>query len=344
MGVLRAADILIDKIKKDYKDDVACVVIMGSHLYNATHSRSDLDLYYVPKTERGFKLARVFIIDGIGFDFWPISWERLERIANHDERITSIITEGKILYFGLQEDEARFNTLRAKALDEGDKGRFIEKAQKKLKEVYKSYFRLINAKGLADTRQAAMEMLFTLTTTIALLNAMPIKRGRGKLKAEILSMPLVPKDFAVLYDVVFVRSNVEEIRGAYHQLVLNVERLVAMEAKTNFKTAPMAEKLDGYYEEMIYFYNKIHHAAETGDSQTALFAAVELTQEIAAAFYGTGFSISQLPDIVGSFGTEEFLPAVQEHQLRLVEVLKTNGVTIREYRDYNELEEDMKSL
>ncbi|WLR54502.1 hypothetical protein LC048_19030 [Mesobacillus subterraneus] len=53
MEIIKAAEILIEKIKKDYRDDVACVVIMGSYIYGDSHSRSDLDLYFIPKTERG---------------------------------------------------------------------------------------------------------------------------------------------------------------------------------------------------------------------------------------------------------------------------------------------------
>ena len=111
---MTAAELLIEKIKKDYKDDIALVVMMGSRLYNDTHKKSDLDLYFVPKTKRGEQLGFVFIIDGIGFDFWPISWERMERIANFDERIPAIISEGKVLYYGSNEDLARFTLLKEK--------------------------------------------------------------------------------------------------------------------------------------------------------------------------------------------------------------------------------------
>ncbi|MDY0257409.1 hypothetical protein [Gudongella oleilytica] len=50
METLKAADILIEKIKKDYKENVAVVVIMGSTIYGDTHSRSDLDMYFVVNT------------------------------------------------------------------------------------------------------------------------------------------------------------------------------------------------------------------------------------------------------------------------------------------------------
>ena len=109
MKTYKAAELLIEKIKKDYKDDIALVVMMGSNLYQETHKKSDLDLYFVPKTDRGYNLGFVFIIDDIGYDFWPISWERLTKIAHHDERISAIISEGKVLYYGDDKDLKHFN-------------------------------------------------------------------------------------------------------------------------------------------------------------------------------------------------------------------------------------------
>ncbi len=53
MKPIYAVELLIEKIKRDYRDDVALVVIMGSTIYADTHSRSDIDMYFVPKTEAG---------------------------------------------------------------------------------------------------------------------------------------------------------------------------------------------------------------------------------------------------------------------------------------------------
>ena len=139
MQPIYAAELLINKITKDYKDDIAVVVIMGSTLYGDTHSRSDLDLFFVPKTERGNNLGFTFILDSIGYDFWSISWDRLERIANHDERITSIITEGKMIYCASDADETHYNEIKKKALDTSDRRRFLAKASVKLDEVYKEF-------------------------------------------------------------------------------------------------------------------------------------------------------------------------------------------------------------
>lgn len=344
MELIRAANILIEKIKKDYKDDIAVVVIMGSYIYNATHSKSDLDMYYVPKTDRGYNLAKVFIMDGIGFDLWPISWERMQGIANHDERITSIITEGRVLYHGSEEDLERFNQLKAKALDVSNKDKFIKKSQEQLDKTYKMYFKLLKAESLSEARMHAMGIIFSVTYGLALLNRDTVKRGRGKLKEEIMSMPLVPKDFPTLYDTVFFSSDIEEIKTAYGQLIGNMEELILEEEAKEMKLDSFKNRLTGFYEELINFYNKIHHACEIGDSYTALFAAVEITHQIDEFFTGTEVSAKQLPDIVGAYDTKDtksFLKVVDEHQLRLVELLQSKDVEICEFKNFEEFEKYM---
>jgi len=231
MNLIESAEILIEKIQKDYKEDIAVVVVMGSYIYNETHSRSDLDMYFVPKTERGRNLGKVFIIDGIGFDFWPISWERLERMANHEERTTSIITEGQILYYGAEEDLENFNRLREKALDTSDRKKFIEKSNKQFEKTYQSYFQLLLDQSLTDARKHAMEIISSITYATALLNGTTIKRGRGKLKKEILNMNLVPKDFSSLYDTVFVSKDITAIKNNYGQLMVNMRNLLEEEKR-----------------------------------------------------------------------------------------------------------------
>ena len=98
---------------------------------------------------------------------------------------------------------------------------------------------------------------------------------------------------------------------------------------------------------MINFYNKIYHSCEIGDTYCALFAAVQLIYEFEDAFSGTGVSPKLLPDIVGAFNpqnTEHFLELVHEHEAQFVELLQRNGIEIRVFRDFEELEEQMKLL
>ena len=82
MDLIKVADLLIDKIKRDYKNDIAIVALCGSYIYGDTHQKSDLDFYFIPKTERGYEMSQCFILEDIGFDFWGMSWERAKSLAD----------------------------------------------------------------------------------------------------------------------------------------------------------------------------------------------------------------------------------------------------------------------
>ena len=347
MSVIRAAELLIGKIKTDYKDDIALVVIMGSYIYGETHSRSDLDMFFVPNTERSYNLGFTFVLDEIGFDYWPISWERLERIANFDERITSIITEGKVLYYSSAADIERYNQIKKKALDTRERKKFIYKASEKFNEVYKVYWELLNAYTISDARKYAIGIIYTITYALALLNGITVKRGRGKLKQEILNMPLVPDGFLELYDTAFTISDIDVFKKAYGQLLQSTEILILREKEKISEKVSFAGALNGFYEEMINLYNKIYHACETRDAVTALFASVELTNEIEQVLKDTGVSSKNLPDLVGAFDPNNLEPLVstaQNHQVKFVELLTANGVNIRQFTSFDDLKIYLDSL
>jgi hypothetical protein len=347
MELMKAADLLIEKIKREYKEEVAVVVVMGSHIYNETHSRSDLDMYFVINSPKGYELGLTFVIDGIGFDFWPISWERIERMANHDERVTSIITEGQIIYSGSEADLERFNALKSKALDVSDNKKFTQKSRKVFDQVYKSYFKLEDATDLTSVRRHGINVIFSLTYALALLNKETVKRGRGKLKKEILAMPLVPKDFERHYDVIFESKDLGAIKSASRHLVSNMEELLSNEETKQIEPVEFKEQLHGFYEELINFYNKIHHGCETGDYVTAFYAANEIASEIDDVLTGTGISSSQLPDLVGAFDTNDinkFLEVADEHQKAFVALLENGGVSIRTFKDFDALEAYLNQL
>lgn len=346
MRLIQAAEILIDKIKKEYKDDVAVVVMMGSHLYGETHSLSDLDMYFVVNTPRGYELGKTFIIDGIGFDFWPISWERMTRIANHDERITAIITEGQVLYYGSDADLARFNTLKTLALDVSEPKKFIDKAQNVLKNAYKPYFELQSAQTLAQARKLGTQIVFAVTNALALINKDTVKRGRGKLKAELLAMPLIPDAFETHYDVLFESDAIEAIQSAMQALIKNTAVLIASESARYASEHPenAQEKLSGFYEELINFYNKITHGIAVSDYVTVFYAANEIVLELEDVFSGTGVSLETLPDIIGSFNLNDmarYAKTVINHQVALETLLAGLGVSITTFKDFEALKASM---
>lgn len=195
----------------------------------------------------------------------------------------------------------RFNQVRQTALDTSDRKKFIYKASDRFNQVYKVYWQLLNAENIIDARKYTIEIIQIITYALALLNGDTIKRGRGKLKQEILNMPLAPVDFSKLYDTVFTDKDIDTIKKAYGQLIKNTELLILREKEKMSELVSFSSALNGFYEEMINSYNKIYHSYETNDAVTALFASVELTSEIEQVMKNTGVSSKNLPDLVKAF-------------------------------------------
>ncbi len=347
MKPIKAAELLIEKIKRDYTDDISLLVIMGSTIYNDTHERSDLDMFFVPKTKRGFNLGFTFIIDGIGYDFWALSWERLERIASHEERIVSIITEGQLLYCATDEDREHWDRLKAKALDVSDRPHLLSKAGEQLDSACIDLVSLINARGLPETRYHAIGLIYKLGQAIALLNGVSIKRGRGKLLNEILAMPLVPQHFKELYNTAFYSNDKNEIISSFAALIEITHKYIKDEGILHTQPRSFKNNWSQQYEEMINAYNKIAHACEINDPVTALFASVELVHEIEEATKYTGIELNSLPDLVSGYDPKDLSKIAEHakaHQAALEKLLEEQCVSIMRFEDFNELEKHLAAL
>lgn len=347
MKLIQIAESFIEKIRKDYSDDVSLVVVMGSYVFNEIHDRSDLDLFFVPKTERGTRLGFTFIIDEIGFDLWPISWERLEGIAHQKERITSIITDGKILYSASPEDLKRFEELKRDAGRMQDEKERIKKSSEVFMESHRLVCHLQRETSLSGVRRQGILLLNNIAHTLSLLNGIPIRRGRSRLKREVMEMRLVPENFSGLYDMVFYSDQPAEIRKNLTELQINTEKLISEEKNRVFKTGSVKDVFDGFFEELINYYNKIEHAVEISDPLTCLFASCEIHEEIDHALCYCSIEKPQLPDILEAYDPE-YLEGIlirsREHKALFTHFLESNGVRIRRFRDADEFEGYLRSL
>ena len=117
--VFKIAEILISHAVRAHKDEVAIIAYYGSHARGLASPTSDLDIFYIPDEGKAGSLCSQFIIDGLPYDFWPVSWKFAEDIANaRSERpwavAASLIADAKVLYHRSQQDLTRFNALKAR--------------------------------------------------------------------------------------------------------------------------------------------------------------------------------------------------------------------------------------
>ena len=329
-------DILVEKIKKDYLNDISIVYVYGSYLDNEYHSLSDIDLFIVRKTDKGKNLGLTFILNGIGYDFWTVSWEWVERVANYDNRNPSLITEGKVIYYGSEDDLTRYNNLKEKA-HLIDKEKYLEKAIENMKAVYKTAFQINNSDSLSEIRNYVIGFVYEISEILSQVNYKNIKHIRKHFKSELKEMKNIPDNFEENYEILFISNNLSEIKKSVNYLTVEINKIIEKYSNTN-ELLPFKDVFSGWYEEMIQHYNKIYHACDICDYQNALFASVELAHGFDTNFKKIGIS-PNLPNMVEAYNPKnlnELKKVVIEHQKQFEQMLAKNCVEILIFNNVEE--------
>ena len=74
------------------------LIAYGSYIHGITNDKSDVDMYFIPRTDRGYELEEFFILDGIGYDIFRISWKRIESLAKFEDSLSPLLNYVKILF------------------------------------------------------------------------------------------------------------------------------------------------------------------------------------------------------------------------------------------------------
>ena len=165
----KLTDWIIHKIKEEYRDDVA--LLLALHGHNTADDQHGISFdYYVPAAERGNELAETFIINGVGHDLYPRSWDRLEdSVMLNDMPI--VIDGAEILYARSDEDKERFLDLKRRLHHNlNDPGFVYAKALEYMDKALEIYRSLIFEERLYRVRSEAGYIHYELTRAVAVLN------------------------------------------------------------------------------------------------------------------------------------------------------------------------------
>lgn len=344
MELIKVAEAFIEKIRKDYPDDISIVALCGSYVYNDIHDKSDLDFYFIPKTERGYQVAKTFILNDISFDFWGLSWDRATSMANYNEENVSIIVGSQVVYYSSEEDLERFRELQ-KIGEQISKFEFRKKAIVQLEKSYSIYFDMLSyGSDLHRVKLKAIEILRILSYAIALLNCTFVRRGWGKLMSEICDMNFVPMDFPLLYENILQSYDCKELTCKSQQIIINTKALIDSQTP---KTMPsdFTKIFNGFYEEEKSYYNKIIHACEIGDYQTVVLATASLENIIIDFLNETGTSYNGFPKLLTAINNTsliEFISLIKSHERYFINLLKRKNVDIVSYQCLDSLINDIR--
>lgn len=286
-NVFDVSSTLIERIRRDYAEDIAIAAYYGSYLDGTATERSDLDFFFIPANPNGYKLRLSFILNGISFDFWPIDWERAEKMAKLEDFQAGILADCKLLYVKSDEDLERFNNLKHQLKDvrafESEE-MFVRLAEEKLHGVYPALHELRKAgtgKALSVYRLQAFEIMRPVFEAIALLNRTYLHKGWGKNLTQLYDLPIRPHDLNGMVNTIMRSANVPEMIAAVIHLVDSTQNLIEERRRAPQRpTEDYKARGTGFFEEFKGLLDKVQTACERSDYEQAFFAAVHAESQL----------------------------------------------------------------
>lgn len=347
--VFRIADIFVEHAVRAHEGEIAIIITYGSYAKGTASPTSDLDLCYIADAGKARALSSQFVLDGLPYDFWPISWALAESIANAEAGrswavAASLIADARVLYHRSPEDLARFEALQARieALTQPEqRPLMVKKALDAYKDVL---FRLgqirlaVDEGDEASAHWAAQQLVNGAANCLALMNQTYFSKGWGANFDQILALPERPPDLDALMRAVLAPQTVDHLPEAAERLARAV-RVTLREAQHSIAEPEDAQKVfKDFYFFVFEYANKIFAACEGQDAIRARFAALQLEEQILQfmnkvdqGFYPRSFNLlgeylsgyeeAGLPDLLA--------PAVEGDLNELAERVRRLDIAIR---------------
>lgn len=327
---------LITKVEDKYRKNISLIICYGSQILGTPHEKSDLDFFFIPRNQKGYEMNFQFIIDGVGYDFWPLSWKRAEQIANFKENIVSIIADGLVVYYYNSSELERFNSLKQRIKDITNSKNneiLIDRAKKLLNEAKIKYF---NMNYIDDSyenyNQNCYEILNLLVNALAFINSTYIKKAVYNIKEEIKTYSILPENFMKSFKSIIKSCKQKDKNKFIKDLITDIDRLIK---KNKIKKDKKVKKehLRGFYEEIKSSYNKLLHACNTKDYLKAFFTANTIDIET-RAILGKIYDDYNFPDLISKLDSnnyEKLIKSTNRHEEVLVDLLKEHDISICEF-------------
>jgi len=291
-------NMVIERVKRDFPDDIAIIGLSGSFQTGDFHEKSDLDLIIINNNDHGWKISKCFILDDVGYDIYCTPWDtRIKDQSTLESNHASCLLDMQILYCGNPEYMDKLNKYRQNALDILAKPigkECLVRAKKNIDLAKQNYAETFIHDDIGNVRFAACGVVYNLINALVSMNNTYIKRGVKRYREELASLEHLPENFDTKYISVIKAASVDDVRNSSLNLIKSVIALYDSMCE-NFieKPVPSKENAVGTYEELWCNYlNKVTLSCDSGDISYAYNVAMgaqdyldEMTSMIGAKKY-----------------------------------------------------------
>ncbi|QQZ64366.1 nucleotidyltransferase domain-containing protein [Paenibacillus sonchi] len=343
----RLINMVIERVRRDFPEDIAIIALSGSFVTGDFHEKSDLDLIIINNTDRGWEISSCFILDDVGYDLYCSPWNtRIEQQANLESPMVSSLIHMKVLYCAKPEFLERLKGYQQKALDELAKPigeTSLARAQAYICMAKQSYAEALLAEETGAVRYAAGNLALELFNAINCLNNTFFQQGIKRYLEELRPLKYLPHHFEQTYlDLVNARS-VEELRSMAFRLLKNTTVLYdQMQAELVEPPVPTYDNLKGTYEEMWSNQrNKIIASTQAKDKSYAFLTALSAQDFLDEMLVSRGTAKFDVMKHFSADALETFQERFMEIMDEYLDEYKKVG---REVARYESIEELTKSF
>lgn len=323
----------IRKIETEAPEDVD--LLIGSPQWNVPEDGDEISFnYFLPNSDRGFELAMDFIVEGVGYDFWAMPWERLEHLATLKEGITISLLDGVVLWARNDEAVKRFTGLQDLARARlQDTAYCYQTALLNLDEALNLYKVLVFDDNLSHARKGLSRIASLLSDALGTLNGIYFKRGPENQDQVLDTLKHVPEGFTDTYRQIPFARDVEDCRKLAHTLIAKFRGLM-VEMKPRTDSPALSDNysdLASWYEEGAYWFRRLYTYTRNGDAAKTLQWGCSLQAEL--DYVANKYGLKPM-DILDLYDPEDLMVLNRrghEVQKYLHQVILDHGVKIREF-------------
>ena len=329
----RLADWAVKKIESEYRSDV-CLLLEHKTLKLEKDMEADTFSFYIPATNRANGLARTFIISGIGYDLFPMTWERIERMADVKEYNTTCLADATILWARTDEDRQRFTSLQARLKANLQNPQYMQERAEKWFDIVKEIFQdTLFEDKLSKVRENAGYICDLLSIAVAFVNQSYFSHGQTNQLSILANMGKTPQDFTKLYEAIIKESSPDEQKRLCKIIINNTKTFLDEQEKIYVNSAaPDFSELASWYQELCYTWRRVYYWCDQGDPINAYIWCCNLQNEVDE--WGAKFNITDT-DIFSSFKTND-LPGFRKRAEQVEDLFRNaiaaNDIVLDEYK------------
>jgi hypothetical protein len=346
----------IERIHHGFSEDIDLLLCYGSYVNGTADEDSDVDMYFIPRNEKGEGLGETFILNGIGYDMFGMSWERVQGIADFKESLSPLVGDVKILYSRSDHETDRFKQLQQLMQTHLRDARYMhDRACERVEKAVAIHCDRIPASSIGRIRMGAGRILMLLAEAVAYMNQTYFHRGLKTQYADLMELKRQPLEFTSLYHDVITENEAEGIMDKCEKIIRNTIDFLEMDQESTFlqttvnpcaegvgPTDPkidMALDYDGFarwYEELSSTFNKVYRYAERKDHIRAFISACCLQYSLES-----DLGVPLVPtDLLGDFRYDDLgklATVTREIERNCIAEIERNHATIRRVGSVDEL-------